>query len=199
MSQEAEALGADALLVVVPYYNKPPQRGLVRHFESVAEAVKTPLILYNVPSRTITALSLASIEKLAKHKNIIGIKEASGNIAFAKEIIQYCGQEFVMLSGDDASYPEFLQAGGHGVISVATHVIPEVFIRLHRNIKETEHFKKHLPLINLLFAEANPIPVKRGLQLMKIINSAELRLPLCELEESLTRDLATEMAKVGCL
>jgi 4-hydroxy-tetrahydrodipicolinate synthase len=199
MSKNAEALGADAVLVVVPYYNKPPQRGMVAHFEAVADSIKIPVILYNVPSRTISALSLASIEKLAKHKNIIGIKEASGNIEFAKEIISACGKDFLMLSGDDGTYPEFLQVGGHGVISVASHVIPEAFVELHKNCKESAPYNRYLRLINLLFAESNPIPVKKALQLMGVIVSAELRLPLCELEENLTRDLALELENVGLL
>jgi 4-hydroxy-tetrahydrodipicolinate synthase len=198
-SQKAEALGADAVLVVVPYYNKPPQRGLVAHFEAVANAIKIPVILYNVPSRTITALSLSSIEQLSKHKNIVGIKEASGNIDFAKEIIAVCGKDFLMLSGDDGTYPEFLLAGGHGVISVASHIIPKAFSQLLQEPTSNEHYKKYLRLIGLLFAEANPIPVKKALHLMGVISSGELRLPLCELEESLTRDLSLELEKAGLL
>jgi 4-hydroxy-tetrahydrodipicolinate synthase len=199
MSQDAEKLGADALLVVVPYYNKPPQRGMIGHFEAVASAVKIPVILYNVPSRTISALTLESIGKLANHKNIIGIKEASGNIELVKEIKATCGNEFLLLSGDDASYPEFLQAGGHGVISVASHVIPGAFVNLLKNHSESKSYKRYIRLINLLFAEANPIPVKKALQLMGIINSAKLRLPLCELDENLTRDLALELEQMELL
>lgn len=198
-SKKAESLGADAVLVVVPYYNKPPQRGLVAHFTAVADAIKIPVILYNVPSRTITALSLASIEKLSQHPNILGIKEASGNIEFAKEIVDACGSEFLLLSGDDATYPEFLLAGGHGVISVASHILPKAFADLVSNPKMSAEYKKYLRLINLLFSEANPIPVKRALQLMGIIENAELRLPLCELDENLTRDLSLELENVGLL
>lgn len=204
LSKKAEDLGADALLVVVPYYNKPPQRGLVTHFSLVADAVKIPNILYNVPSRTITSLSLESIEVLSQHKNIIGIKEASGNIDFAKDIIQRCGKEFILLSGDDGTYSEFLEAGGHGVISVASHIIPKKFVQLLTTPSgdfktHSLDFKKHLPLINLLFSEANPIPLKKALQLMGLISSAELRLPLCELEEHLTRDLSLELEKMELL
>lgn len=199
LTKKAEVLGADAALVVVPYYNKPPQRGMLAHFEAVADSVKIPIILYNVPSRTISALSLSTVEKLSKHPNIIGIKEASGNIEFAKEIISACRKDFLMLSGDDGSYPEFLQAGGHGVISVASHIIPEAFVALHKNCKSDSEYKKYSRLIGLLFAEANPIPVKKALQLMGVISSAELRLPLCELEENLTRDLVLELEAVGLL
>lgn len=197
MSQKAEALGADALLVVVPYYNKPPQRGLVAHFEAVANAVNKPIILYNVPSRTITALTVDSIKTLSKHKNIIGIKEASGNIEFAKQIISACGPDFLMLSGDDGTYDDFLVAGGHGVISVASHIIPTAFKQLLDKNGNDPQYKNYLPLINLLFCEANPIPVKMALKQMGLIESAELRLPLCELEEANTLKLKQEMTKVG--
>lgn len=199
MSKKAEALGADAILVVVPYYNKPPQRGMIAHFNAVADAITIPLILYNVPSRTIASLSVSSIQTLAKHKNIVGIKEASGNIEFAKEIIAACGPEFLMLSGDDGSYPDFLRAGGHGVISVASHIIPKQFADLLQEKISKEEFDRYLPLINLLFAEANPIPVKKALQLIALIDSAELRLPLCELEDSLADKLSLELRNVGVI
>lgn len=194
-SQKAQALGADAVLVVVPYYNKPPQRGLITHFQSVADAVTISVILYNVPSRTITSLSLESIVTLSKHKNIIGIKEASGDIELAQSIVRECSKDFILLSGDDATYPEFLMAGGQGVISVASHVIPKVFVDLLQDKIKNQSYKNYLPLINLLFAEANPIPVKKALQLMGVIQTAELRLPLCELEPNLTRNVSLELKK----
>lgn len=194
-SQKAQALGADAVLVVVPYYNKPPQRGLITHFQAVADAVTIPVILYNVPSRTITSLSLDSIITLSQHKNIIGIKEASGNIELAQSIFKKCNKDFILLSGDDATYPEFLEAGGQGVISVASHIIPLAFVDLLKDKTKKQNYKNYFQLINLLFAEANPIPVKKALQLMGVIQKAELRLPLCELEEHLTRDLSLELEK----
>lgn len=175
-SKEAEALGADAVLVVVPYYNKPPQRGLLEHYVKVADAVNIPVILYNVPSRTITALELPTIKKLSEHPNIIGIKEASGNIAFLREIKEQCGDEFLALSGDDATYDEFMMNGGHGTISVASHLFPQVF--------HERKASKYLPLINYLFVEANPIPVKMAMHLMGVIDSPELRLPLVTLADN---------------
>lgn len=175
-SKEAEALGADAVLVVVPYYNKPPQRGLLEHYVKVADAVNIPVILYNVPSRTITALELPTIKKLSEHPNIIGIKEASGNIAFLREIKEQCGDEFLVLSGDDATYDEFMMNGGHGTISVASHLFPQVF--------HERKASKYLPLINYLFVEANPIPVKMAMHLMGVIDSPELRLPLVTLTDN---------------
>lgn len=175
-SKEAEALGADAVLVVVPYYNKPPQRGLLEHYVKVADAVNVPVILYNVPSRTITALELPTIKKLSEHPNIIGIKEASGNISFLREIKEQCGDEFLVLSGDDATYDEFMMNGGHGTISVASHLFPQVF--------HERKASKYLPLINYLFVEANPIPVKMAMHLMGVIDSPELRLPLVTLTDN---------------
>lgn len=204
-SVQAEKWGADAILVVVPYYNKPPQRGLFQHFEKVASAVNIPTILYNVPGRTITALENNTIQKLSQVKGVIGIKEASGKIDFAKEIIHSCGKEFILLSGDDGTYVEFLAAGGHGVISVATHVIPEQMVQWKSWVqngeleKARQDIQKYNDLINLLFIEANPIPVKKALQYMGIIESAELRLPLVEMAPELAEKLQSEMKKVGLL
>lgn len=204
-SKKAEKLGADAILVVVPYYNKPPQRGLFQHFKAVAESVKIPTILYNVPGRTITALAIETIRDLAKVPGVAGIKEASGKIDFDQDIIKACGSSFVMLSGDDGTYVDFLKVGGHGVISVATHVIPRQMAQWKKWAEAGEITKaqadiaKYMDLINLLFVEANPIPVKKALQLMGIISSAELRLPMVELSPEHTEKLQLEMKKVGIL
>lgn len=204
-SKKAEALGADAILVVVPYYNKPPQRGLYEHFKAVATSVKIPTILYNVPGRTITSLSNETVKELSKVSGVVGIKDATGNIDIAKEISSMCGKEFVLLSGDDGTYVEFLNVGGQGVISVATHVIPSQMVQWKKWVQEGALDKaradiaKYNDLINLLFCEANPIPVKKALQLMGIIDSAELRLPLVELSPEWTEKLNLEMKKVGLL
>ncbi|WP_374034466.1 4-hydroxy-tetrahydrodipicolinate synthase [Bdellovibrio bacteriovorus] len=204
-SRKAEEMGADAILVVVPYYNKPPQRGLYEHFKAVASSVKIPTILYNVPGRTITSLETGTIRDLAKVSGVVGIKEASGKIDLASEIIKACGSEFVMLSGDDGTYVEFLGAGGHGVISVASHVIPAQMVQWKKWVSEGALDKaradiaKYNDLINLLFVEANPIPVKKALQLMGLLDSAELRLPLVELGAENTAKLQAEMKKVGVL
>lgn len=204
-SRQAQELGADAVLVVVPYYNKPPQRGLFAHFQKTAAAVSIPVILYNVPGRTITALATETIRSLSEIQNIVGIKEASGKIEFAKEIIEACGKNFTMLSGDDGTYVEFLTAGGHGVISVATHIIPKQMVQWKKWVDagETElaraDIKKYSRLIDLLFVEANPIPVKKALQFMKVIDSAELRLPLSEMDQLLAQGLKQEMEKLGVL
>lgn len=204
-SKKAEAMGADAILVVVPYYNKPPQRGLYEHFKAVATSVKIPTILYNVPGRTITSLAAETIGDLSKVAGVIGIKEASGKIDLEQEIIKSCGKDFVMLSGDDGTYVDFLAAGGHGVISVATHVIPKQMVQWKRWVSEGQLDKaradinKYMDLINLLFVEANPIPVKKALALMGILDSASLRLPMVELSPSHTENLKAEMKRVGVL
>lgn len=204
-SIKAEALGADGILVVVPYYNKPPQRGLYEHFRAVSSAVKIPTILYNVPGRTITSLSVETIKDLKKVSGIVGIKEASGKIEFASEVIAACGSDFTMLSGDDGTYVEFLSVGGHGVISVATHVIPKQMVQWKSWVQSGELEKarldiaKYNDLINLLFIEANPIPVKKAVQLMGLIDSAEMRLPLVVLSAENTQKLEAEMRKVGVI
>jgi 4-hydroxy-tetrahydrodipicolinate synthase len=202
-SKKAEQWGADALLLVVPYYNKPPQRGLVEHFKAVSGSVKIPSILYNVPGRTITSLATESILELSKSPGVVGIKEASGKIDFAAEISHVCGQDFALLSGDDGTYVEFLGVGGHGVISVATHVIPKQFVQWKKWVAEGKiaearaDIQKYMKLIDLLFVEANPIPVKKALQLMGLFDSATLRLPLAELTPQHTENLKNEMHKLG--
>lgn len=190
-SKEAEKMGADALLLVVPYYNKPPQRGLFEHFKAIASSVEIPSLLYNVPGRTITALELETIKKLSEHPQIIGIKEASGNVEFAKQIRQSCGKEFILLSGDDGTYDDFMKAGGDGVISVASHIIP--------NEMKAKKATENKELIDLLFCEANPIPVKMALYLMKIISSPECRLPLVTLSDAHTEKLKSAMKAKGLL
>ena len=117
----------------------------------------------------------------------------------AKEIRAQCGPDFILLSGDDGTYPEFLEAGGNGIISVATHIVPDLFVKLLSGKENAQSFRKYLPLIGLLFAEANPIPVKKALQLLGVIEAASLRLPLCELEEHLTRDLLAELETLELL
>lgn len=204
-TQKAEAMGADAVLVVVPYYNKPPQRGLVAHFKAVAGATKLPVLLYNVPGRTITNLDVESVQELSQVKNIIGIKDATGNIETLNKTLRACGTEFIELSGDDGTYVEFLGQGGHGVISVASHVIPKVMVEWKQLVKDGKisearaSIEKYKKLIDLLFCEANPIPVKMATHLMGIIQAPELRLPLVSLSKEHTETLRQEMQKLGLL
>lgn len=190
-SKEAERLGADAVLVVVPYYNKPPQRGLLEHFKKIASDIRVPVILYNVPSRTITSLQLDTIKRLSEHPNILGIKEASGNIEFAKQIREACGKQFLLLSGDDGSYDDFMNAGGDGVISVCSHIIPTEM--------KQKRASKNKALIDALYLESNPIPVKMALHLMGLLKSPECRLPLVTMEQDKAEQLRVLMKEKGLI
>ena len=204
-SIRAQSLGADALLVVVPYYNKPPQRGLLKHFTQVASAVEIPVFLYNVPGRTVAALSVESIAELSHVKNIVGIKEATGDIQFLKEIKKSADKDFIYLSGDDGTYVEFLKNGGHGVISVTSHLFPEamkkwqVMVSAGHGEQALSDFKNYKNLTDLLFVEANPIPVKAALKMMNIIKDDELRLPLVALEEKWRKPIQDELKKLALI
>ncbi len=199
-TEEASVLGAAAALVVVPYYNKPPQQGLWAHFKRVAEYSKIPIILYNVPSRTIAKLEIDTILKLTREKNIVGIKEASGDLHLAEKIKTGAPKEFSLLSGDDASFSHLLNAGGDGIISVASHLFPKEFVALQsRESDADKKFEDKLETINNLYLEANPIPVKMALYLMGIIASPELRLPLVTMSDELVPKLKMSMLESGLL
>jgi 4-hydroxy-tetrahydrodipicolinate synthase len=186
-TRAAKEWGAAAALVVVPYYNKPPQRGLVAHFRAVAQASDLPVILYNVPSRTITALSLESIVELSRVPGIVAIKEASGDLRFGQQIAQQT--QLLLSSGDDGSALALAGVGGRGVISVISHLIPREFTELFKlavggdAVTAQRRFdEKYGGLNSHLYCEANPIPVKYALWKMGILRSPELRLPLIELD-----------------
>ncbi len=186
LTRLAADLNADAALVVTPYYNKPPQRGLIEHFSTVAEAVKIPMILYNVPARTGVQIEPETVSELSRHKNIVGIKEATGDLVLMKKMKELCPPEFVFLSGDDETCVEFCLQGGQGVISVLSHVIPKELVQLVEGARSgdkmaVKSFKRYLNLTQALFTEANPIPVKMALFQMGQLQSPELRLPLVTL------------------
>ncbi len=203
-TRAAAEWGADAALVVVPYYNKPPQRGLFQHFQKVAECSSLPVILYNVPGRTITKLELDTIVDLAALPNVIGIKEATGDIEFGGDIAKACGADFLLSSGDDGTFLDLIPRGGRGVISVASHILPKEFSGWCTRARSGDasarkEFQKYEDLNNYLYCEANPIPVKMALKLMGLIDSAELRLPLVQLSERNTAELKNKMLAVGLL
>jgi 4-hydroxy-tetrahydrodipicolinate synthase len=189
-SQKAEKWGADAILVVVPYYNKPPQRGLFEHFNKTANSVEIPTILYNVPGRTITSLELETIVVLSENKKIAGIKEATGDVEFGSKIIQKCRKDFCVLSGDDKTCMALAAKGGKGVIGVVTHLISGKMREIYNKIKagDKDALKKYESFYNLIdsmYLEANPIPVKYALKKIGILESEELRLPLSALSQDL--------------
>ena len=202
MTQLAADWGADAALVVVPYYNKPPQEGLLRHFQEISEKAELPVMLYNVPGRTVVGLSQEVVETLSRTKNIVGLKEASGDIPFGKRLREVCDPSFILLSGDDASAIELSSVGGDGVISVISHLIPKemrALIEASKGRQESSQkdYKVYDGLNRLLGAESNPIPVKMALYQMGLIASPELRLPLRSLDEAFVGPLRAELEAVG--
>ncbi|MGE0762907.1 MAG: 4-hydroxy-tetrahydrodipicolinate synthase [Bdellovibrionales bacterium] len=204
MTQAAGRWGADAALVATPYYNKPPQRGLLAHFTAVAEASQIPIVLYDVPGRTITSIAVETVIALAKHPRIVGIKEASGDLKRLDQIKANVAADFTLLSGDDDTCVEFCRRGGQGVISVVSHLmVPELkeFLRRARgqDPKAEQDFKKYQALLRAIYAESNPIPIKAALYLKGLIDSMEMRLPLVALAEEHLTNLKDEMQKLGMI
>jgi 4-hydroxy-tetrahydrodipicolinate synthase len=182
-TEEAKELGADAVLIVTPYYNKCTQAGLIAHYTAIAEAVDIPIIMYNVPSRTGLNMLSSTVLELAKVPNIAGIKEASGNIGQVMEIAAGMPADFALISGEDALIYPLLACGGDGVISVASNIVPGFVAEICTeyfagNIAKSRQMQyKMLPLVSALFAEVNPIPVKYAASLMGLCEN-EMRLPL---------------------
>jgi len=187
LTQAAEEAGADAALIVTPYYNKPSQAGLFAHYQAVASAVNLPIILYNVPGRTACDLLPETVERLAKIPRIIGIKEATGKVDRATDILQRCGTQFAIYSGDDATAYDLLMHGAQGIISVTANVAPRNMhdfcaAALAGDLALAEKLNQQLmPLHKKLFVEANPIPVKWALHRMGLIGPG-IRLPLTPLD-----------------
>ena len=204
LTQHALVAGADAALMITPYYNKPTQEGLYQHFCKVASEVEIPIILYNVPSRTGVNLLPSTVARLAKIGNIVGIKEASGSLQQIIDIIALCGEDFIVLSGDDFLVLPILAVGGKGVISVVANVAPRDMAELVRafqggNLARAKALQYKLrPLNDAMFLETNPIPVKTALALMGKI-SGELRLPLCPMAEPNLNRLQATLKEYGVL
>jgi len=204
MTKKAWELGAEYALVITPYYNKPNQEGLYQHFRRVAEAVDIKIIIYNVPSRTGISILPETVAKLAEIKNIVGIKEASGNLKNMTEIIQFTPDDFVLLSGDDFLTLPIMSIGGKGVISVTANVVPErvhMFTRLCLEGKFTEAQKMNYEIYELsmvMFIDTNPIPVKEALNLMGF-DMGEPRLPLVKLGEEKREKLKGILKKYGVI
>lgn len=203
LSQEAEKSGADALLVVTPYYNKATQKGLIAHYKAVAEAVELPIIMYNVPGRTGCNIAPATAAALVKEvKNIVGIKEASGNISQVAKLMSLCGDEMELYSGNDDQIVPILSLGGLGVISVLSNVAPEethdiVEKYLDGDVRGSMELQlKAIPLVDQLFCEVNPIPVKAGMNLMGF-EVGPLRMPLTEMEDANKENLKAAMKDFG--
>ena len=204
LSKEAEAVGVDGLLLVTPYYNKTTQRGLIAHFTAIADAVNVPIILYNIPGRTGVNMEVSTVKKLAEHRNIAAIKEASGNISYAAKLIAACGDNIDVYSGNDDMVVPLVSLGGKGVISVASHVIPKqmhdmVQYCLDNNFAEATKLQiEYLDLINSLFIEVNPIPVKEALNMMGV-NVGPCRMPLYEMSDEHKAVLRASLEKHGLI
>lgn len=205
LSKKAEEYGADGLLVVSPYYNKATQDGLVKHFTAVADSVKIPILLYNVPSRTGCNILPETIVKLVKNvDNIVGVKEASGNISQVAKLMELAEGQVDLYSGNDDQIVPVLSLGGIGVISVLSNIAPKethdiVAKYLDGDTKGSLELQlKYLSVIDALFKEVNPIPVKKALNLMGK-KAGSLRMPLTDMSETNTAILEAEMKKVGLL
>jgi 4-hydroxy-tetrahydrodipicolinate synthase len=198
LSQYAESVGADALLLVTPYYNKTTQSGLVKHYTYIADRVNIPIILYNVPSRTGINISPETYVELAKHPRIVATKEASGDLSAIAKIKALCSDELNIYSGNDDQIVPILSLGGKGVISVLSNVMPKeahdiCSLYFEGKVKESRELQtKYLDLINTLFIEVNPIPVKTALGLMGY-NVGPLRMPLFPMEGRSLEKLSTEL------
>ena len=202
MTRFACEAGADAVLLVCPYYNKATQRGAVASFRAIADASTVPCILYNVPSRTGFNLSAESVYELSKHPMIAGIKEASGDISKVAQIRRLCGPDFPIYSGNDDQIIPILSLGGKGVISVLSNVLPGETSRLvhdyleGRTAQALEAQLRYLPLVDALFSEVNPIPVKAAVSAMGY-GENYLRLPLCPMDKALEENLLRQMQALG--
>jgi 4-hydroxy-tetrahydrodipicolinate synthase len=204
LSRAADGLGVQGFLVVTPYYNKPTQEGLVRHFATVADAVSRPVMLYNVPGRTAVDMLPATVGRLAAHGNISGIKEATGDVSRVARLRELCGADFGLYSGDDATSRAFMLAGGNGVVSVTANLAPAAMAELCRaavNGDAERAAELDGPLAALhrdLFLESNPIPVKWALERLGLI-AGGIRLPLLPLSEQHHAAVEAALVQAGLL
>ena len=202
MAMAAAAAGADGLLMVTPYYNKTTQRGLIQHYSYVADRVNTPIILYNVPSRTGVGFTADTYAELSKHPNINGIKEASGDFSLIAETLSKCGDNMFIWSGNDDQVVPLMSLGAKGVISVTANIFPDAVSRMCKCCLDgdfktaTELQLKYLDITNALFKEVNPIPVKAAMKLLGMDNGY-LRMPLCEMSPSNLEVLRKSLENIG--
>lgn len=189
ITKKAKELGADAALIVTPYYNKPTQEGLYRHYKEVAETVDIPIVLYNVPGRTSVNMLPSTVARLAEIKTIVAIKEATGDMKQVSEIIRLCGNNITLISGDDFTTLTLLALGGRGVISVSANIAPRLVAEMcdawdNGDIKKARELHYRLePLNHAMFIETNPVPAKTALSMMGKIKE-EVRMPLCEMSKA---------------
>ena len=204
LSKYAESVGADALLVVTPYYNKATQKGLIKHFTTIADSVNLPIVLYNVPSRTGVNITVSTFKELSQHPNIKAVKAASGNMSQIMRVRAACGDDLDIYSGNDDQIVPILSLGGKGVISVLSNLAPKEthdMCQLYFDGRVEESMKMQLDyadLIDALFIEVNPIPVKTAMRLMGY-NAGPLRMPLCDMESEHIEVLKIAMRRHGLI
>ena len=205
LTSHAKEAGADGALIVVPYYNKPTQKGLYLHYKEIADNVDIPIIVYNVPSRTGVNLLPETLAKLAELENIVAVKEASGNLEQMAQIVELCGDKITLLSGDDKLILPVLSIGGKGVISVVANIIPADVANMVREFEKGNYqtaqnifISKVYPLSSAMFYETNPIPVKTSVQLMGL-PAGNLRLPLTPMSDDNLAKLKSDLVKFNLL
>ena len=205
LTAHAKRAGADGVLMISPYYNKPTQEGIYQHYKKVAEEVDIPIIIYNIPGRTASNIEPTTFARLAEIKNIVGVKEASGSMKQITEIIRLCGPEFTVLSGEDfLTYP-LMAVGGKGVICVVANIVPRDMSELCNLLLAGDFDKgrglyyRLLPLCHSMFIETNPVPVKAALAMMGKISSAEMRLPLVPMSDDNLAKLRKALKDYGAL
>ncbi len=204
LQRHAKAAGADAGLVVTPYYNKPTQAGLIAHYTAIADAVVLPIIIYNIPGRSVIDMSVETMAGLARHENIVGVKDATADLVRPLATRLACGADFCQMSGEDATVVPFLAQGGHGCISVTANIAPEDCARLHTAWQAgdmamvAEINERLLPVHDTLFCEASPGPVKYAAELMGLC-AGELRLPLVEITEASKKKVKDALDGAGLL
>jgi 4-hydroxy-tetrahydrodipicolinate synthase len=204
LTKHAKEAGADAALIITPYYNKPTQEGVYRHFKALSDEVDIPLIAYNIASRTGVNITPATIKRLSELKNVVGVKEASGDLSQMSEIKNLCGKDFSLISGDDSLTLPVLSIGGTGVISVVANIIPKDVSDMIKAFTDNDiekaralHYKM-LPLIKAMFIETNPIPVKTAMGMMGIIEPG-LRLPMCDMSKANKERLGLALREYGLI
>ncbi len=204
LTRHAKDAGADAALVVTPYYNKPTQQGMILHYTAIADAVDLPIVIYNIPSRSVVDMNVETMAHLAKHRNIVGVKDSTANLARPLHTRRACGTAFVQMSGEDHTALAFLAAGGHGCISVTGNIAPRLCSEMHRAWQNGETGKamaiqdRLLPLHDAMFVESNPGPVKYGASLMGH-GSEHCRLPLAPVSDATRAEVRAAMLDAGLL
>lgn len=204
LAQHAQKAGADGVLVVTPYYNKPTQEGLFRHYQAIAQAIDIPVIIYNIPGRSVIDMSVETMARLAEIKNIVGVKDATANLTRPLHTRRACGADFIQLSGEDHTILGYLASGGHGCISVTANVAPRLCAEMHQawsrgDTKAALDIQMRLlPLHDAMFCESNPGPVKYAAALLGF-GTNNVRLPLVPVSEASAARIKAAMLEVGLL